>query len=214
MGDFSKYLSKNKHSEAKPVPNEYGGIYDKPKAPAQPKVGFIRARLNRDNFWNLIFWLALSSGFLAATSLKESFPKIAGVIFWTTIIGTPLVVRLFNKVTFTEDNRFCNRTGEDITDRQPSRGGCFVFSVAIAILSGAILDSSFPKDSKLAEVIGAFTILSGPSLYFMLINCPITIVFNLKALKYWAALNKYSDHQKENYYTSVRYYYAYIRHRP
>jgi hypothetical protein len=24
-------------------------------------------------------------------------------------------------------------------------------------------------------------------LYFMLINCPIAIVFNLKALKYWAS---------------------------
>jgi hypothetical protein len=178
MDDFSKYLSKNKHSEAKPVPNEYGGIYDKPKAPAHQKVGFIRARLNRDNFWNLIFWLGMSCGCAIAALIGEKHNKLASVVLWITILGMPILLRIFNRVTFIKDNEFLNSEGQDLSKRLPSGFTMVITALAVPALIGLHLDTSTYKHSLIADIIGYFSLFLGITLYFILINCPMAILFN------------------------------------
>src|SRR4051812_13517192 len=81
------------------IPNEYGGIYDKPK---KRKKDFVEFRMNNDNFWNLMFALGMTLGWSIALHFGRQNPTAAFISSWITIIGVPLFVRHFSKITFTD----------------------------------------------------------------------------------------------------------------
>jgi hypothetical protein len=65
--------------------------------PNQPKTGFIDSRMNKDNFWNLMFWLGMFLGFGASELIAQ---PISGIICWIAIIGMPYLVKRNADITF------------------------------------------------------------------------------------------------------------------
>jgi hypothetical protein len=105
--------------------------------------------MNRDRLWNFVFWFGMSTGFSAASAIKD-FPSIATALFLLTLIIVPLTVFLFSKTTFVKDSIFLTKEGReiDITKDLPTRFPIVVTTVAFTVLTGAILDkigTTIPK---------------------------------------------------------------------
>jgi hypothetical protein len=66
--------------------------------------------MNKDNFWNIVFWLGMSAGTLVSFFLapkansEQGFSYLALAVFLSTLIGVPILVRSFSKVTFVKEN--------------------------------------------------------------------------------------------------------------
>lgn len=70
--------------------------------------GFIRSRMNKDNFWNLMFFVGLNFGFgisYLIISLAENgkYPISASMVFWLTILGVPYLVKRNSGITFDQE---------------------------------------------------------------------------------------------------------------
>jgi hypothetical protein len=178
------------------VPNEFGGIYDKPK---QRKKSFIDSRKNKDNFWNLMFAVGFIIGmglvFITAPKAPAPWPIYSSIIFWTTLLGVPLVVRHFSKITFI-DGKFLNKEGIKLDIPKQLPNGFFLVATTIgtAILIGAISDKLAKSHPMIVDFIFApiFLILFFfiPVLFFIFKNCPISILFNYQFYKQNARSSK------------------------
>ena len=69
-------------------------------------MDWIKSRLNKDNLWNLIFWLGICFGM----AMSEIFDSILLVLF--TLFILPKLLVTFNKVIYTADKTFLNKRGQ------------------------------------------------------------------------------------------------------
>ena len=141
--------------------------------PNQPKTGFIASRMNKDNFWNLMFWLGMFLGFASATLIDKQ--PISGIIGVVTLFGMPYLVKRNADITFDKmeqgapmfiinGNKIVNATGIGFV-------ALLVVSLPItAVLTGA--------KSKLA-ILFVFWFI--PTLYCILRNLPIAVYFKKEA---------------------------------
>jgi hypothetical protein len=168
-------------SKTAPVPNEFGGIYDK-RRPKPPKQNFFAARCNKDNFWNIMFWLGMTSGLSMFFSLDKDQWYLGVFVFFGTLFLVPYSVRTFCKVTYTEQKTFINSQGSLLTDRYPTKiVSIFLLALAVCVFTGRKLDSfkDLPDSIAFAILLGNFFLV--PTIYFIKINCPISILFNKDA---------------------------------
>ncbi len=138
--------------------------------------------MNRDNFWNLVFWAGMVLG-LTITNFFDEQQHTAGFISsWLTILGVPLIVSLGSKVSFNKNElTFFNSNGESLKDRRPN-GIFIVLTIAITALMGAILDANTDSINDTVATILLFGIFFlVPTLYFIYKNCPIAILFSRHA---------------------------------
>lgn len=139
-------------------------------------MDFITQRLNRDNFWNIVFWISTTLGCYAASIFKSS------VIFWTSILLIRFVIKKGTKVSFNEKRQLINCKGEILNQRVPNG-----FIIATTPIIGTILlryslDSYINNFSnKMIEFITILTFFLIPTLYFIINNCPIAILFCFQA---------------------------------
>src|SRR5690606_25192732 len=103
---------------------------------------FISSRINKDNFWNLVFalGLALGCGFsdlVTGCASGSNILYIGKLIDLTTILAMTSMVRKFNKVTVTEGKKILNSQGQDITDRA-FRTGFQMIIFNVVLLAAAI----------------------------------------------------------------------------
>ena len=154
--------------------------------PNQPKEGFIASRMNKDNFWNLMYWLGMFLGFGSASFIAH---PISGIICWIAIIGMPYLVKRNTDITFDKmeqgvpmfivnGNKRVNATGIGFV-------GLLVVSFFIAVLITRV--DSIP----VFFLVLWFT----PALYCILRNIPIAIYFKKEA---WIR-KKLEVIEKENY---------------
>jgi uncharacterized membrane protein YhaH (DUF805 family) len=140
---------------------------------------FIKARLNRDNFWNLMLWFGMSFGWFLAGIIQESHPTVASIIFWITFLGVPYTVKKANKVVFDKENGFFNKEGRSLKTSYPTYIiEITVLAIIACPLMGLIMDGLHLKMSDLVSttiLVSLFLLI--PTLYFILKNCPITILF-------------------------------------
>ena len=139
---------------------------------------FIKSRMNKDNLWNLIFWMGMSLGWLLSWVLQAVFSlsQPSSIVFWGTIVIVPLVVTLANRTRFSKEEQFTNSQGDSLKDRMPNLDSPSV------ILVGVVFASIAPM------IFGHFFLFFGALLSvitfsFITINCPISILFNIEFLK-------------------------------
>lgn len=140
-------------------------------------MGFIKSRLNIDNFWNLMFWLGMSGGISAALSLGEINAVLGGVLFWMTIIFVPLIIKGCSEVAYIGNKVFLNSKGESLAGKYPKNLGAIIILAIIMMIV-----------TRLTAIL--FLI---PTLYFIYKNCPVSILFNKYA---WYANSGTGFYQK------------------
>jgi hypothetical protein len=131
---------------------------------------FIKARLNKDNFWNLMFCLLMFVGVTIA------FATDTMILSWITIIGVVWLVKRNSEITFNKDNLEFVINGNK---RIKTSGKEFILLMFVSFgfmaLIGLILDS-LTIDENLAVYNLVFWFV--PTMYFILKNLPIAIIFN------------------------------------
>jgi hypothetical protein len=137
---------------------------------------FIKARLNKDNFWNLMFCLLMFVGVTIA------FATDTMILSWITIIGVVCLVKRNSEITFNKDNLEFVINGNK---RIKTSGKEFILLMFVSFgfmaLIGLILDSLTIDDSPilLAAMMGLLIFL--PVLYCILRNLPIAVYFKKEA---------------------------------
>ena len=130
---------------------------------------FIKARLNRDNFWNLMLWFGMSFGWCVTFSIDELYPTISLITFWLTLLGVPYAVKKANKLSFDKKKGFFNKEGRSLKNVYPKDLGNVTWLTFLLFpLECFIFDG-------MACTLSLFFLT--PILYFILKNCPITILF-------------------------------------
>ncbi|BBB57624.1 hypothetical protein MPCS_01635 (plasmid) [Candidatus Megaera polyxenophila] len=189
MQDFTKPFS----IDTKPKQVKAEAIEPKvdmaaPNLTKQPQKTFWDSRMNKSNFWNLMFGIGMVLGGFITLKFGKAYPTLGFICAWTTLIGVPLAVRYFSKVTFT-DGKFLTIEGRelDIPKQLPNGFLLIVTTIGTVILIGAISDK-FPKPhlpvvNFIFLSIFLISLFFIPVLFFILKNCPISILFNYQFLK-------------------------------
>jgi len=196
MQDFTKALNRNIEIK-QAVDNNTAelkiDLSEMPNLPNQPKTSFIEARLNKDNFWNLMF-LTLPSIPIFVT--QEIIDLIPGGIFLliATLILSPYLVSRANKVEY-KDNMFHSAATKRALGQYAPEATGFVLWSAIPFTAFWVL-FLHNKQPNLDETLAVYNIIFWfvPTAYFILKNLPISIIFNKKA---WAKGD--NNHSEESY---------------
>jgi hypothetical protein len=140
--------------------------------PNQPKVGFIASRMNKDNFWNLMFWLGMFLGFTSAALIDKQ--PISGIIGVVTLFGMPYLVKRNTDVSFDKLEQGTPMFIINGNKRVNATGIGFIALLVTAFLITAIIRT----ESKLTFFLFFWFI---PALYCILRNLPITVYFKKEA---------------------------------
>ena len=140
--------------------------------------------LTKDRLWNFVFWFGMSFGMAVTMSVskeQQAEYSLGTILIWATMICVPMIVRHFSKTTFIKKDTFVNSEGVIISKKQ------MPYSFSLAGMSGLgiafiVAELFFPKGKLgFASLLAMyFSLFSGISLYFILKNCPISILFNRK----------------------------------
>ena len=144
---------------------------------------FIRERLNKDNFWNLMFFLGMIFGFgiawLIVVLSEDTLPASSSIVCWITIIAIPWLVKRNSFITFDKEKKqLLNRNNEELNSRIPNFFLLIVLIAGLTPLTGLVLDSA--KDNindAIASAIICVIPLLIPTLYCILKNIPIAVYF-------------------------------------
>jgi len=139
---------------------------------------FIKARLNKDNFWNLMF-LTLPS--IPVFIAQEAMDLISGGVFLllATLILSPYLVSRANKVEYKDDMFHSTSTKRALCPYIPEAVG-FVLWLAIPFTTLWVLYIKYPLLNKNLAVYN-LVFWFAPTMYFILKNLPIAIIFNKTA---------------------------------
>jgi hypothetical protein len=146
---------------------------------------FIESRMNRDNLWNLMFFLLRNTGlglalFIGSTAGKESVVGyIAMLACWVMIPSIPYFIKRNTGVTFDKEKmQFLNREGQELNGRAPNFVLMLVLTAFCVINTGLAFDSMQQDISATIAIPTIFIMITLiPTLYCMLKNFPIIIYF-------------------------------------
>ena len=206
MEDFPKLATLKNPSS---LSNEQLKIYKEAKERLkyeEPKIGFIQTRLNRDNFWNLMFLVLSVLGFGAGFSIQQPF---GGILFWVTLLGVPYLVKRNSDITFDKDKlTFFNRKQESLNDRAPNLFLLIVITVGLTAFTGLVLDNSKNIiNITFARIVVGIMPIFIPTVYFVLKNCPIALLFTKEAWIGDGSTRAHRDGGYEGYkYSSTNYF--------
>jgi hypothetical protein len=131
---------------------------------------------NKDNFWNFIFALGMIIGSITI-----------GFVF--SLIIMVLILKRFSKITFL-DGKVFNSQGKELSIEKQTPSAAFVILTTVASTVWISMHFS-PYLNTLPRTLSAAIIISSlifiPTLFFILKNCPISILFNNKFWSYIAA---------------------------
>ena len=183
-----------------------------PNLTKQPQKTFWESRMNKSNFWNLMFGVGFMLGmglfFMLALGNASPLPPYVFIIFWTTLVGIPIIVRHFSKVTFT-DGKFLTIEGRelDVPNQLPNGFFIVVTTIGMVILIETILHK-FPRmhgnaiANLIVSPIFVISLIFNFVLFFILKNCPISILFNYQFLKQQNARGRSSYYSGPEYKSS------------
>ena len=155
-------------------------------------MGFIKSRLNRDNFWNLMFLVATASGIMLSEWLM-AIPEVSLVGLLTLITSltfVPWLMISLNSVSWVGGKAFVSKQGR-LINTKPLKWLLLVFpaiagSIVVVPDFLEILFSSQTLDRFIITLVFTSFFIA-PVLFFILINCPISILFNRNS--YWPSVN-------------------------
>ena len=159
--------------------------------------------IDRPKFWsrdrkaNLFFWLLLSLAGSSAMRLWEWGYNIYGnMLLVATLILVPLLTVLLSKTEHQYGKKFANSKGQLITKAQMPTGSAFIFLLISLFSCGFVFDQLKLADSFLIDFIFCFFAFSGFPLYFIVKNCPISLLFNRKMIKSYDHACLHPRHQR------------------
>jgi len=146
-------------------------------------MGFIKLRLNKDNFWNLMFLVATASGIMLSEWLM-AMPEVSLIGLLTLITSltfVPWLMISLNSVSWVGGKAFVSKQGR-LINTKPLKWLLLVFpaiagSIVVVPDFSEILFSSQTLDRFIITLIFTSFFIA-PVLFFILINCPISILFN------------------------------------
>jgi hypothetical protein len=168
MEDFTEFAEARKAAKHQTI-----------QSSATEKTAFIASRLNRDNFWNLMFafmfFIALASGFI----IPQPF---GGLMYWIFAIGAIVLVKFNSYITFDKEKlEFTTGQGLKIKKYGVMFIGLLLVSTALAVGIMALFPDVDLKDSVLLKLLLSFFWAFFPSLYCILRNFPIAVYFKKEA---------------------------------
>ena len=185
MEDFATFCKTEKHNKTIELQNS-----------VTTQTGFIASRLNRDNFWNVVFAFLLFLAWTAGLVIPQPF---GGIIFWLTLPGAILLLKCTSYLTFDKEKlEFTTSNGTKIR-----KGGLFVIPLFIisfflsAGISGVITGWANISSSVLELLLFALIFSLLPSLYCILRNFPISVYFHKNAW-YVEGANTYSSNSNHS----------------
>ena len=140
--------------------------------PNQPKTGFIASRMNKHNFWNLVYFVGMFIGFASAALIDKQ--PISGIIGWTTLIGIPYLVKRNSNITFDKLEQGAPMFIINGNKRVNATGIGFIALLVTSFLITAIIRT----ESKLTFFLFFWFV---PALYCILRNLPIAVYFKKEA---------------------------------
>lgn len=142
--------------------------------PKQPKERFITARMNKDNFWNLMFWLGMFLGFGSAAVIDKQ--PISGIMGLTTLVGITYLVKKNSSIIF--DRYEQNSPIFKVNGNKEVNATCIGF---VALLAASLPITALVTGAK-SKLTILFVFWSIPALYCILRNIPIAVYFKKEAL--------------------------------
>ena len=153
--------------------------------------------VNKDNFWNFIFALGMILGSVTI-----------GFVF--SLILMVLILKYFSKVTFI-DRKVFNSQGKELSLEKQTPSAVFVILTTVASTVWISMHfssylNSLPNTLSAAIIISCF--ISIPTLFFILKNCPISILFNYDFYKIHAQnapipTRRHNDYYDEHHYNPI-----------
>lgn len=141
---------------------------------------FIKARLNKDNFWNLIFLVFPIVLILMVQAIMDLIP--GGVILlFATLILSPYLISRVNKVEYKNEMFHSSSTKRILCPYMPEAVG-FILWLSIPFTAFWVLllhDKAKYLDENMAIYNAIFWFI--PTIYSILKNLPISIIFNKTA---------------------------------
>lgn len=86
-------------------------------------MNFIKSRLNKDNFWNLMFLVGMVVGWSITDAFGKENPTGAFISSWLTILGVPYIIKKACPVTFDKNEGFFNSEGRSLQNSYPTHLG-------------------------------------------------------------------------------------------
>lgn len=168
-------------------------------------MGFIKVRLNKDNFWNLMFLVATTLSIMLS-ELLSSLPNLSLLGLVTLIISltfVPWLMIFLNRVCWIEDSKmFVSKQGR-VINTKPLKFSLLVFP---AIAGSVVVVPDFLETLFSSNTLDRFIItlvfvsfFIAPVLFFILINCPISILFNKNCYRFSAGGVKFEQSRFVNH---------------
>jgi len=144
-------------------------------------MSFIKSRMNKDNFWNLMFWL----GMTLFTVLGECFNSIKWLeysFFCFAGLGVPLIIKQIQDVKFDKKYGFFINNGKSLGSAEDCMPKQLLFIIVLSIFLIVYLSSG---KINLGFVTLYWSILPlSITLYFIYNNRPISIMFSRHIVKW------------------------------
>jgi len=169
MEDFATFCKTEKRNKAIEL-----------QSSTNKQTGFIASRLNRDNFWNVVFAFLLFLAWTAGLIIPQPF---GGIIFWFTLPGAILLLKCTSYLTFDKEKlEFTTSSGTKIR----KTGLFFIPLIALSFIIAGILSLKLTgakniEDSLPTQMLIAFFAALLPSLYCIIRNFPISVYFHKNA---------------------------------
>lgn len=169
---------------------------------------FINVRLNKDNFWNLMFLILTSLIVFIAQQIMDIIP--AGfLLLLAAITLSPYFIARFNAVKY-EDNEFISSTtNRNLGQYAPKYLGFLIWcGIPFTVFWVLLLHSKAPYlDENMALYNAIFWFV--PTMYFILKNLPISMIFNKKSwtgngIKSYGSINSKNNFSSNAFDASKR----------
>ena len=179
---------------------------------------FINNRLNKDNFWNVMF-LTLTSTIVFVAQLLMNIIPAGFLLLFAAIIFSPYFVAKLNAVEYKNNEFISSTTNRKLGQYAPKYLGFVIWcGIPFSAFWILLLHSKAPHlDENMALYNAIFWFV--PTMYFILKNLPISMIFNKKSwtkngVKSYGTINSdnnFSSNVDQNHFMHSSNYYRDIR---
>jgi len=180
MEDFATFCKTEKHNKAIELQNS-----------VTTQTGFIASRLNRDNFWNIVFLSVTTFSVGVAQLLMDLIPGGIILLFLTLVLA-PYLITKANPLIYKDKIFHSLATNRAIASALPQATGFILFlSIPFTIFWVLFIHDKYPHlDENMAVYNAVFWFI--PTIYFIIKNYPISMLFYKNAW-YVECANIYSS---------------------
>jgi len=146
----------------------------------EPQTGFIASRLNKDNLFNVLFFLGMSGGYNLASFLK--IQPASSIIALVTTFAMVFMVKRNASITFDKEKmEFIHSNGS----RSKNNGIGLIFLILGSFFLSSVFIGLIGNNLLISKIIACSAFFILPVLYCIARNLPIAVYFKKEA---WTSL--------------------------